>query len=549
MRFRAKVLAGVLVATAASGAAQAERAIIVLDASASMWGQIEGTPKLEIARDTLRTVLQTVPADLELGLMAYGHREKGSCTDIELVVAPAAGTGGAIADAADTMRFLGKTPLSEAVKQAAQSLRFTEEKATVILITDGIETCNADPCALANELEQSGIDFTTHVVGFGLSDEEGRQVACLADNTGGKYIQAGDAGSLADALTQTVVVQAAPEPEPEPAPAPQPTFEFNFVPTLSLTAESEVIGREGQAWEVYRADASGERGEYLSTEYDNWQGTLEPGTYVIEARLDHAKAEQTVTIEPGTLYEPRFVLNAGTMIIRARPSEGADVEDGAAINVLYPGDGDTTYYGQLDAVFPAGEQVVNVRIGEGSVSETLQLAAGETIERDIVVGVGRLVVNAFYVEGMRVDDGGLALNIVKAAKKIDGSREDVAYGYGSDSSYDLPPGDYAVIARMAEATAEAIVTVKSGELSEASVLLNAGVLAVSAPGASEIVILAAAKDIQGNRQQIVQSYGDTFQTTLTAGDYVVVKNLPDDGPQEETTVTIKAGERSEISMP
>lgn len=544
-----KAVLGVLAATVMSGAAQAERAIIVLDASASMWGQIEGTPKLEIARDTLRTVLQTVPSDLELGLMAYGHREKGSCTDIELVVAPAAGTGGVIADAADTMRFLGKTPLSEAVKQAAQSLRFTEEKATVILITDGIETCNADPCALANELEQSGIDFTTHVVGFGLSDEEGRQVACLADNTGGKYIRAGDAGSLADALTQTVVVQAAPEPEPEQAPVTQPAFEFNFVPTLSLTADSDVLGREGQAWEVYRADASGGRGDYRSTEYDNWQGNLEPGTYVVEARLDHARTEQTVTIAAGTLYEPRFVLDAGTLIIRALPSEGADVEDGAAINVLYPGDGDTTYYGQLDAVFPAGEQVVNVRIGEGSVSETLQLAAGETIERDIVVGVGRLVVNAFYVEGMRVDDGGLALNIVKAAKKIDGSREDVAYGYGPDSSYDLPPGDYAVIARMAEATAEAIVTVKTGELSEASVLLNAGVLAVSAPGASEIVILAAAKDIQGNRQQIVQSYGDTFQTTLTAGDYVVVKNLPDDGPQEETAVTIKAGERSEISMP
>ena len=57
-----------------------------------MWGQIDGKPKLEIARDTLRTVLQTMPADLELGLMAYGHREKGTCDDIELIVPPAAGT-------------------------------------------------------------------------------------------------------------------------------------------------------------------------------------------------------------------------------------------------------------------------------------------------------------------------------------------------------------------------------------------------------------------------------------------------------------------------
>ena len=84
----------------ASMAAAADRAIIVLDASGSMWGQIEGKPKLEIARQTLRTVLGAVPDDLELGLIAYGHRQKGACSDIELVVEPGPGTAAAIADAA-----------------------------------------------------------------------------------------------------------------------------------------------------------------------------------------------------------------------------------------------------------------------------------------------------------------------------------------------------------------------------------------------------------------------------------------------------------------
>ncbi len=167
-------------------AAAADRTIIVLDASGSMWGQIDGQPKLEIARQTLRTVLQTIPADMELGLLAYGHREKGNCDDIELVVPPAPGAASSITLAADTMKFLGKTPLSASVKRAAEALRYTEDKATVILITDGLETCNADPCAVGTELEQAGVDFTAHVVGFGLTAEEGRQVACLAENTGGK---------------------------------------------------------------------------------------------------------------------------------------------------------------------------------------------------------------------------------------------------------------------------------------------------------------------------------------------------------------------------
>ena len=169
------IVAALLLLSSTAVAAAADRAIIVLDASGSMWGQIDGRPKVDIARETLKTVLQSVPADTELGLMAYGHREKGSCTDIELVVPPAAGTESAIGQAADTMKFLGKTPLTAAVRQAAEALRYTEEKSTVILITDGVETCEADPCALGKELEAGGVDFTAHVVVFGLTADECRE--------------------------------------------------------------------------------------------------------------------------------------------------------------------------------------------------------------------------------------------------------------------------------------------------------------------------------------------------------------------------------------
>src|SRR5690606_3596036 len=97
---------------------------------------------------------------------------------------------------------------------AAETLNYTGEPATVILITDGIETCNADPCALAQALEADGVDFTTHVVGFGLSADEGQQVACLAEETGGLYTPAGDAETLAEVLTDRVI-EVAETPEPE----------------------------------------------------------------------------------------------------------------------------------------------------------------------------------------------------------------------------------------------------------------------------------------------------------------------------------------------
>ena len=212
-RIRPALLASALLLATASVTAsdpQQPRTIIVMDGSGSMWGQIDGRPKLEIARETVADVVGKLPANQTLGLIAYGHRRKGDCKDIELIVPPAPGTSGKVLNAVNDMRFLGMTPLSEAVRQAAQALRHTEQAATVVLVTDGLETCNLDPCAVANELEKSGVDFTAHVIGFGLTKDEGAKVACLATNTGGRYLQASDGAGLSAALRQAVS---------EPAPA------------------------------------------------------------------------------------------------------------------------------------------------------------------------------------------------------------------------------------------------------------------------------------------------------------------------------------------
>ena len=191
-------------------------------------------------------MLNTAPDTLELGLMAYGHRDKGSCTDIETLVAPGPNNKQAVLSAVDGMKFLGKTPLSETVRRAAQELRHTEEKAVVILITDGEETCEADPCAVATELKNSGIDFTAHVVGFGLTQQQGEQVACLAHNTGGQYLEAGNAANLQKALHSTVqTLVAAPQAQPEPE--PEPTVE----PEALATVQAPERAKAGETIEVH----------------------------------------------------------------------------------------------------------------------------------------------------------------------------------------------------------------------------------------------------------------------------------------------------------
>ncbi|WP_372088966.1 VWA domain-containing protein [Tistrella mobilis] len=229
-------------AGAADAAAQGPATILVMDGSGSMWGQIDGRPKLEIARETVAAVLEGVDPARALGLIAYGHRRKGDCADIELLVPPAPGTAGAIRQAVDGMRFLGKTPLSAAVRQAAEALRYTEDAATVVLVTDGLETCAADPCALGAELEAAGVDFTTHVIGFGLTKEEGAGVACLADATGGRYIEASDAATLATALAETVAATPVPETPPRTHFPGAP-----MMPDIALEPTGQTFGPDAEA--------------------------------------------------------------------------------------------------------------------------------------------------------------------------------------------------------------------------------------------------------------------------------------------------------------
>ncbi|WP_193336903.1 VWA domain-containing protein [Devosia beringensis] len=280
-----------------SGAALAEgRMIIVMDGSGSMWGQIDGRAKLEIARDTVADVLSGLSEDRELGLLAYGHRQKGNCDDIELIVPPEKNSSAAVLKAVQSMRFLGKTPLTQAVRQAAEALRYTEEEATVVLVTDGLETCEADPCALGNELEQLGLKFTTHVVGFGLTKEEGAAVACLAENTGGRYIRASSANDLTDALNATVNASTQLEPE------------TTALPTAGLSAPDEApIGTEVEVgWSVSEtAD--------LDTIEVGAAGDSDHTAYV------YAKSGNPATIQmPGTpgAYELRYVSQDQTIVAR-----------------------------------------------------------------------------------------------------------------------------------------------------------------------------------------------------------------------------------------
>lgn len=237
LRFAAFLLAMVAFAGPLH-AAEGEDTVRILDASGSMWGQIDGTPKMEIARRVFGELLDKLPAERRLGLVAYGHREKGNCKDIEEIAAPGADRA-SLKAAVAKLNPKGKTPVSDSVVFAAERLKYTENRATIVLVSDGQETCDKDPCAVGRALEAAGVDLTVHIVGFGLeSATESAGLKCLAEATGGRYLDANNAGELGKALTETV---AAPAPEP-------PTAARVILRATELEGGPEI--KSGLAWTI-----------------------------------------------------------------------------------------------------------------------------------------------------------------------------------------------------------------------------------------------------------------------------------------------------------
>lgn len=265
--------------TAGVSAAQSD-AILILDASGSMWGQIDGVNKIVIAKDVVEGLVRSLPHSQRLGLVAYGHRKKGDCNDIETL----ADVGGDREKMISKIRGLsprGKTPLTKSVGHAARALNYEKNAATVILVSDGLETCEADPCALAKTLEENGLDFTVHVVGFDVTEQERKGLECIARETSGQFLSADNADELTAALSQVTQLgsmQAPVEGGSKPQPIPL------VLKATILSGGPEIQSELG--WAVWAVDDNGkEAGEPIFTaENTGYEKTVvPPGDYVVEA--------------------------------------------------------------------------------------------------------------------------------------------------------------------------------------------------------------------------------------------------------------------------
>lgn len=184
--------------------AQDRATILILDESGSMWAQLpEGRSRIEVARDVLGDFMVLRDPAAPLGVIAYGHNRRGDCSDIETIARVEIQDATTLTARLRALMPRGKTPLAEALRQAAAEIPPAAEEANIVLVTDGLETCGGDPCAVAAELSTIGIPVQAHVVGFGLTEGEVRQIACVAEQTGGLVLAPQSGAELVDALIRT----------------------------------------------------------------------------------------------------------------------------------------------------------------------------------------------------------------------------------------------------------------------------------------------------------------------------------------------------------
>lgn len=184
---------------------------LILDASNSMWGQIEGTAKITIAKEVLKEIIGGLPDEMNVGLRLYGHRyglnDSKACQDTELVTPIGLINKAQLKDAVDAISPRGKTPLVYSVLEGIKDFREIGS-GTIVLVSDGVESCDGDIDAIAPALEAAGLDLQVNIVGFDIKEVEARkQLEAIAASTGGIYLDAQDSEQLLDSLEQTLRVE------------------------------------------------------------------------------------------------------------------------------------------------------------------------------------------------------------------------------------------------------------------------------------------------------------------------------------------------------
>lgn len=149
------------------------RVLFVLDVSGSMNGKWNGKPKFEIAKELLYKLIDSVERknpNVQFAVRAFGYqfaREQRNCNDSKLLVGFSKNNAERIKNALSKIRPQGMTPIAYSLQQSVSDFSgMTNSLNSIIIITDGNENCDGNPCEVSQTLLDKRISLRPFIVGL-----------------------------------------------------------------------------------------------------------------------------------------------------------------------------------------------------------------------------------------------------------------------------------------------------------------------------------------------------------------------------------------------
>jgi Ca2+/Na+ antiporter len=550
---------------------------VIFDASGSMNAALGGSTRIEVARTTVIDVVGQLGPSTQTSLWAYGHRlpqddPAASCQDIEQIIPLSTVDSDVYANTVSGINAIGYTPISNSLQQAANSLPPGENN-SIILISDGEETCSGDPCAVARALVDGGVNLVVNTVGFAADEVTRQQLQCIAQVTGGVYYDAQDADALASSLQEATADQVGSVRIVDPAGNPLPDINFSLISaetgaevgtftgsgtvpvggyaanirirdgetqpvvvefntTTDIVIEPVILGaiqlmdRDGNPvddvrFRVTEAESATFIGTFLGL------SNLSVGVYNVEVATILPEAFSNVTVVAGETTE--LVINTNIGTIRLVDVATGDVIDAPTFQVT---SADGTYLGTHSAQF-------DVPPGDYTVAPRTQIPQQQVV----TVGIGETVDVAISTEKgtIRLVDGATGDVLLEPLFNV----TDVATGIylgGQSGTYDVPPGDYVVEPRTQIRNPQT-VTVVAGETVDVAISTSAGTIRLIDAATGDVLLepLFNVTDVATG----IYLGGQSGTYDVPPGEYLVEPRTQIRDPQ---TITVGAGETVDVAI-
>lgn len=356
--------------------ALAQPVVWILDGSASMQQAFGPTDKTSLVTRTLIKLSTNWPAQTPLGIIS-DSTPSATCANVTTLAPLAPLRSPATLNAQlKSYRATGKSALGTALKTAAQQVK--EQAATMVVISDGVDDCGLDLCALSQQLHaDSQGQLTIQVIGLGIPPAQEEALRCLAERNNGHYTTVTTAQQLLPASQEAL----------------NTVFKRSMVQLNAAYTPNDPI-QKPSLWKLYQIEANQQRILKATLHAPIFEQPLLPGNYIATVRHEWLNGElaftaaegqpvtQTILL-PGSAVQLNLVLNqkgtpplAGTWRVYQHDTTGKPSQIAAQANRTTP-----------QFVLPAGQYRITVTPTQGvdTLEHTLTLTAGKTIHHEFIL--------------------------------------------------------------------------------------------------------------------------------------------------------------------